>query len=183
MIVARMYKSLFCAIESILSSNALTRRHVAAGQALFASIWPYRLLRLGLAAVFIWSGITKLIEPQIFAVLIDSYGLIPETWTPFISFSLPLLEVVAGIGLLFDLNGTLATITILLMIFICILGYGIHMGLDVDCGCFGPDDPESKAYHGLRAAIYRDVLMLAVIVYLYAWRYRNDLKLQRFKDL
>ena len=41
-------------------------------------------------------------------------------------------------------------------LFMAILGYGISMGLDVDCGCFGPEDPESKAFHGLRAALYRD---------------------------
>jgi rhodanese-related sulfurtransferase len=51
-----------------------------------------------------------------------------------------------------------------------ILGYGIWMGLDVDCGCFGPEDPESRAYHGLRSALYRDFMMLAGVLYLYAWR-------------
>jgi len=40
----------------------------------------------------------------------------------------------------------------------------------VDCGCFGPEDPESRAYHGLRPALYRDFGMLAGVLYLFAWR-------------
>jgi len=44
----------------------------------------------------------------------------------------------------------------------------------VDCGCFGPEDPEAEAFHGLRPALYRDLAMLAAVVFLYAWRrYRH----------
>lgn len=139
----------------------------------FFSIWFYRCLRILLAAAFIWSGISKLSNPIIFATLIDSYGLIPETWTSPISYGLPVLEVLAGTGLLIDIKGNLAVIAILLIGFMFILGYGIHMGLDVDCGCFGPNDPEKEAYHGLRSAFFRDVILLGVIVYLYFWRHQH----------
>ena len=54
--------------------------------------------------------------------------------------------------------------------FLLILGYGIHMGLDVDCGCFSPGDPEAKAFHGLRAAFKRDLIMLAGIGFAFGWR-------------
>jgi hypothetical protein len=40
----------------------------------------------------------------------------------------------------------------------------------VDCGCFGPEDPEAEAFHGLRAFLYRDLAMLAGIAFLYVWR-------------
>jgi uncharacterized membrane protein YphA (DoxX/SURF4 family) len=178
-----MHKFTFSVIESIQYSLPLFIKQFFSPKRYLFSIWPYRLLRLALAVIFIWSGSAKLIDPLSFAILIDSYGLTPETWTPFISYALPFLEVVAGIGLLFDLKGTLAIITTLLIIFMFILGYGIHMGLDVDCGCFGPEDPEAKAYHGLRPALYRDILMFIVIVYLYAWRFRNRHNLLHFKNL
>jgi hypothetical protein len=84
--------------------------------------------------------------------------------------SLPALEVAAGIGLLWDVEGSLALMAVLLVLFMIILGYGIWMGLDVDCGCFGPEDPESEAFHGLRQSLYRDAVMLAGIAYLYGWR-------------
>ena len=60
---------------------------------------------------------------------------------------LPLLEMIFGLGLLLDIKGSLAGITGLLMLFTVILSYGIRLGLDVDCGCFGPQDLESRAYH------------------------------------
>ncbi|HUV78598.1 MAG TPA: MauE/DoxX family redox-associated membrane protein [Desulfobacterales bacterium] len=64
----------------------------------------------------------------------------------------------------------------LLVLFIAILGYGIWMGIDVDCGCFGPEDPESEAFHGLKASLYRDLVMLAGIVFMYVWRRYRAIK-------
>ena len=128
-------------------------------------------MRWILGVVFIYSGATKLIEPQHFAVLIDAYGLLPDALLMPVAVILPALEVVAGAGLLVDVRGSLGTVTALLLLFVLILSYGIHMGLDVDCGCFGPDDPEAEAFHGLKLALYRDMVMLAAIVLLYVWRH------------
>jgi uncharacterized membrane protein YphA (DoxX/SURF4 family) len=134
------------------------------------SDWLYKSGRWVLGAVFIYAGSIKLLEPETFAALIDAYGIAPEDLLMPASILLPALEVAAGIGLLFDIEGSLSVIAALLCLFIAILGYGIWMGLDVDCGCFGPQDPEAKAFHGLRQSLYRDLFMLAGIVCLYAWR-------------
>jgi uncharacterized membrane protein YphA (DoxX/SURF4 family) len=128
------------------------------------SDWLYKSGRWVLGAVFIYAGSIKLLEPKTFAVLIDAYGIVPEGLLMPVSILLPALEVAAGIGLLFDIEGSLSVIAALLCLFIAILGYGIWMGLDVDCGCFGPQDPEAKAFHGLRQSLYRDLVMLAGIV-------------------
>jgi uncharacterized membrane protein len=130
----------------------------------------YRLLRWFLGGLFIYSGATKLLAPQLFAVLIDAYGIVPEGLLMPVALILPALEVLAGVGLLVDIHGSLAVITGLLLLFVAILGYGIWMGLDVDCGCFGPGDPEAEAFHGLRPALYRDMVMLTAVVFLYGWR-------------
>ena len=103
-------------------------------------------------------------------MLIDSYGIVPDPLLMPVAIGLPLLEVVAAVGLMMDIRGSLTSIGALLLVFMAILGYGIWMGLDVDCGCFGPEDPESRAYHGLRSALYRDFIMLAGVLYLYVWR-------------
>ena len=132
--------------------------------------WSYRLCRWTLGGVFIYAGGTKLVEPEIFAVLIEAYGIVPERLLMPVAIGLPLLEVIAGIGLLFDIRGSLALITGLLVLFIVVLGYGIWMGLDVDCGCFGPDDPEAEAFHGLRLSLYRDLSMMAGVFFIYGWR-------------
>ncbi len=143
----------------------------------------YPLLRWILGAIFIYSGVTKLMAPQTFAVLIEAYGLVPESLILPIALMLPAVEVVAGIGLLVDSRGSLAIIALLLVIFVGILAYGIHMGLDVDCGCFGPEDPEAKAFHGLRTAIVRDLFMLAAVAYLCVWRHVRNIRPRRFDRL
>ena len=137
---------------------------------LFFSLWFYRIIRVSLAIVFLWSGVSKLFAPESFAVVIGAYGIIPESWNLPVSILLPALEVILATGLLFDIRGTLTGITGLLVLFMAILAYGIQMGLDVDCGCFGPNDPEAEAFHGLRSAFYRDLGLMAGIGYLYVWR-------------
>jgi hypothetical protein len=115
-------------------------------------------------------------DPIKFAVIIEAYGLIPDAWIMPLAIILPLLELVFGLGLLLDIRGFLAGITGLLMLFMAILSYGIWLGLDVDCGCFGPQDPESEAFHSLRPALYRDVVMVAGVIYLYFGRYYQSIK-------
>lgn len=115
-------------------------------------------------------------EPQGFAVLIKAYGILPEALLMPVAVALPVLEVVAGVGLLADIGGSSSVIAGLLVLFIAMLGYGVWMGLDIDCGCFGPDDPEAEALHGLMAAIYRDLAMLAGIVFIYGWRRYRAIK-------
>jgi hypothetical protein len=132
--------------------------------------WLYRLCRWTLGSIFIYAGGTKLLEPKIFAVLIEAYGIVPEGLLMPVAIGLPLLEVIAGIGLLFDIRGSLSLITGLLVLFMVVLGNGIWMGLDVDCGCFGPEDPEAEAFHGLRQSLYRDLAMMAGVFFIYGWR-------------
>lgn len=132
--------------------------------------WIYKLSRWGLGGVFIYAGSIKLLEPKTFAALIEAYGVVPESLLLPVAIVLPALEVAAGIGLLFDIEGSLSLIAGLLVMFIAILGYGVWMGLGIDCGCFGPDDPEAKAFHGLRMSLYRDLVMLAGIAFIYGWR-------------
>jgi len=143
----------------------------------------YHITRWGLAALFIFSGLTKLVEPVQFAVLIDAYGILPEVLVMPVAWFLPAVEVIAGGCLLFNIRGSLTTITLLMVLFLAVLGYGIWMGLDVDCGCFGPEDPEAQAFHGLRQAFYRDIVIMAVVAILYVWRYRRAVRPVRLLNI
>ena len=128
--------------------------------------WTYKITRWVLSAIFIYAGGTKLLEPEIFAVLIEAYGIVPEGLIMPVAIGLPLLEVTAGIGLLFDIRGSLALIGGLLLLFMVVLGYGIWMGLDVDCGCFGPEDPEAEAFHGLRLSVFQNLVMMTGVFFI-----------------
>jgi uncharacterized membrane protein YphA (DoxX/SURF4 family) len=141
------------------------------------------LIRILLGVVFLWSGISKLMNPAEFAVIINEYGLMPDAWILPLAIVLPLLEMVFGLGLLLDIRGSLAVITGMLMLFITILSYGIWLGLDVDCGCFGPEDPEAQAFHGLRLALVRDIIMMLGIFYLYYQRFRQIVTPKRLRNL
>jgi len=132
----------------------------------------YTLIRWLLGSIFLVSGVSKLSDLQQFAHIIEAYGLIsPELVFP-AGLGLSLLEVLAGLGLVLDVRYALTTITGQLILFIFILGYGLALGLDVDCGCFGSDDPEGNAFHSLRPALYRDLAMLAGVGFLYFQRYK-----------
>jgi hypothetical protein len=138
--------------------------------------WGYKISRWVIAGLFLYAAVTKLLEPEAFAVLIDAYGLVPDRLLLPLAVILPLIELMAGIGLLFDIRGSLAAVAALLGFFIAILGYGIWMGLDVDCGCFGPGDPEAEAFHGLKLSFYRDLAMLAAVIFIYGWRQHRDIE-------
>jgi len=114
-------------------------------------------------------------DPKSFAVIIEAYGLIPESWLMPVAVILPAIEILAAVGLVWDVRWSLETITGLLILFMMILGYGIYMGLDVDCGCFGLDDPE-QAFSDLRPALYRDIVMMAGTIYLYVCRFAMEQK-------
>ena len=132
--------------------------------------WLYTLCRWVLGTVFIYAGGTKLMEPEVFGLLIQAYGIVPDGLILPIAVFLPVCEVIAGIGIVFDIKGSLGILSGLVLFFLIILGYGIYMGLDVDCGCFGPADPEARAFHGLRQAFYRDLFLAGAIAFVYAWR-------------
>ena len=77
-------------------------------------IWTYRLIRWTLGGVFIYAGSLKLVSPVEFALMIDSFGLVPELLIMPVALLLPIVEVTAGIGLLFDVKGSLSIIAGLL---------------------------------------------------------------------
>ena len=142
-------------------------------QYIVALTWLARSARLLISVAFLYAGVIKLTDPQRFAVIIDGFGLLPESLILPIAIILPVLEIVTAAGLLLNSRVCLYSVAGLMSLFIAVLGYGISMGLDVDCGCFGPEDPE-QAYHGLRTALYRDLGFLVPVLYLFWFQWRVD---------
>lgn len=132
------------------------------------SLWSYRVIRIGLGMLFVWAGLVKLGDPEGFAEIISVYGLVPEGLLVPVAIGLPAVEVVAGLGLIFDVRGSLGLISGLLVMFVLVLWFGILKDIDIDCGCFAPAD--LKQHDALRSAMYRDLGMMAAVVYLFWWR-------------
>ncbi len=140
-----------------------------------------RGIRWSLSGIYMYSGVTKLLNPQRFAEVISGFGLLPHALIFPAAILLPILEVVAGAGLVFSLRWPLAAITGMLVLFMAVLVYGIHLGLDIDCGCFGPEDPE-QAYKGLRTALARDMVMMTGVIFLYWSRGRSRVETGRLEQ-
>jgi len=138
--------------------------------------WSYLLLRIAIGGIFIYSGAVKLLDVKGFARMISLYDLVPELLLAAVAIGLPSLELVAGIGILFEIPGALSAIFAMLLMFCSILWYGILKDLDIDCGCFST--AELKGQDSLRQALYRDFVMIAVCCYLYLYwflRIRREL--------
>jgi hypothetical protein len=144
----------------------------------------YGIVRLGLGAVFAYAGAVKLMDPMAFAQIIDAYGLVSWGAAKVLARALPVVEVAAGIALMADLRGALGLVVAQLLVFMGVVGYGMYMGLDVDCGCFGPAGlppgvtPPAEAGAASPAdglgesalTLIRDGVMLAACLLLYRLR-------------
>jgi len=133
------------------------------------NLWSYRLLRIILGGIFIYSGAVKLMDVKGFARMISLYDLVPEQFLAPVAITLPAVELLAGIGILFEIPGALSAIFAMLIMFCTILWYGILQNLDIDCGCFSTE--ELKGQDSLRQALYRDFIMIAACCYLYLYRF------------
>ena len=154
--------------------NSLKNRYFPGSGSIFHQIlthpWFERVVRFTLAVVFVYGGVIKLFAPKAFAATISTYHIVPEPLLPVMAIGLPLIETTAGLALLFGRTGGLHIITGLLVMFVFVLGYGILTDLNVDCGCFGAEELDKRA--GLRAAFYRDLVLIGLVVpYLYIYRW------------
>jgi len=123
------------------------------------------VIRFALGFVFIYAGITKLTDPKAFARIISLYDIVPESLLPIIAVGLPAVEFLAGLGLIFNIRGSLSAIFVLLMMFITVLGYGILNDLNIDCGCFSQE--EINQQNSLKAAFYRDLILTGGAFFLF----------------
>ena len=128
----------------------------------------YHFLRLSLAGIFIYASLVKLLNPKVFAHALAQYQLIPDSLLPLVAIGLPAVELLAGLGLIYDLRISLIIIQLMLLVFILILGYAILNDLDIDCGCFTLDELTERTT--VKGAFIRDLLMMAAVFFLFWWR-------------
>ena len=98
------------------------------------------LFRIGLGALFIFSGSVKLNDPQAFAFaikgfkLVESHDLIAQA-----TFSIPWTEVLVGVLLLLGLytRAAAGALLVMLAVFTGAVLSVIARDIDTTCGCFG----------------------------------------------
>lgn len=99
-----------------------------------------RMLRVGLAGLFLYAGAAKLRDPSAFVREIANYQFLPEL-APHVAATLPSIEIVAALALLLPAApwrraGALLTFGMLVAFLVGVTSVVLR-GVNIDCGCFG----------------------------------------------
>jgi putative oxidoreductase len=123
-----------------------------------------------LGSYFLYAGVIKFSNVELFATQIDSYRLIPGGMSFYIAAGLPVYEIVAAILLIPGKTRRVGLFSILFMLtlFCAALASAILRGLEINCGCTGGDEISGW---GLYLALFRNVLLATIGIWIY-WRMR-----------
>ena len=97
------------------------------------------LARLGLAAVWLVSGLLKVVDPDQTYIAVRAYDVLPDAGVEVVAALLPWVELALGVLLLAGVGTRLvaALSAVLLLAFVAGVGQAWARGLSIDCGCFG----------------------------------------------
>jgi uncharacterized membrane protein YphA (DoxX/SURF4 family) len=128
------------------------------------------VLRVALGGIFIYAGYVKLQDPwQLFAAGVASYDVLPMWAVELVAKTLPWFEIVVGVvmisGFFFRTSSTI--ICGMLAVFFTLIVRAYLQGKEINCGCFGGNEPISPL------TMLRDGSMLAGAVFLCVMAYRN----------
>jgi uncharacterized membrane protein YphA (DoxX/SURF4 family) len=105
-----------------------------------AAVWPWisTVARLGLAAVFLVAGATKIGDLAASGRAVNAYQLMPFEAAKAVGAMQPFLEIALGLLLLIGIAVRLSAgiAAVLLVIFIAGIASAWARGLQIDCGCF-----------------------------------------------
>jgi uncharacterized membrane protein YphA (DoxX/SURF4 family) len=126
------------------------------------------LARLGLAAVWLISGIIKAVDPRTTVVAVRAYQIFPESLVGIIAGILPFLEIALGVLLVIGLATRLTAVlsAVVLVAFIAGVISAAARGLSIDCGCFGGGGDVAAGQTAYTEEILRDLGFLTLAVYL-----------------
>src|ERR1700754_3013694 len=95
--------------------------------------------RLGLAAVWIVSGVIKLLDPGQTYLAVKAYDVLPTAMIGPVADALPLVGLFLGVLILVGIGVRLnaALSAALLLVFLVAVSQAWMRGLAIDCGCFG----------------------------------------------
>jgi uncharacterized membrane protein YphA (DoxX/SURF4 family) len=107
--------------------------------------WIVLIGRIALAIIFLAAAWTKMPWRQpavLFAMTIDSYRLLPFWGVNLVARGLPWLELAIGLALLIGrgVRTVTAIASLLLLGFFSLMVRTYALGLEINCGCFGPGE-------------------------------------------
>jgi uncharacterized membrane protein YphA (DoxX/SURF4 family) len=105
----------------------------------FSNKYLLLVARIVLGFIFIYAGVEKISDPEAFAISISNYRLLPIATINFFAITLPWIELVAGILLIFGIavKENSSILFSMLLVFTIAIVISLFRGLSIDCGCFG----------------------------------------------
>jgi|GEM_PF-3130025 len=122
--------------------------------------WALRVL---LAGVFLFSGVSKLLAPERFLTEVGRLNFLGAGWDAPLAYGFIAFEFILGILLLFKFSNPVLLVTggtVLLLS--CYLAYKVIVRDPSDCGCFG-----NLVYRSNLSALVQDLVMIVAVVVLY----------------
>jgi uncharacterized membrane protein YphA (DoxX/SURF4 family) len=137
------------------------------------SRWAGTVMRVILAAVLGYAGLSKLLQPDGARTALLGYRLFPVAWVDVLAWALPAAEVALALLLLIGVFVRLAALATAVLMFLFVLGIisAWVRGFSIDCGCFGGGgdlSPEGREWRYIQA-IARDLLFAGMAVRLWVW--------------
>ena len=104
------------------------------------------LFRVVLGVTFIYASLDKIAHPDQFARIVYNYKILPGFLINIFAVTLPWVELVAGLFLVFGIFTESASLIIsfLLVVFIVAISINLFRGIDLNCGCFSTDPAGKK---------------------------------------
>lgn len=128
--------------------------------------WLVLCLRIGFGILLIAASIDKIAKPLAFAQAVENYRVVGEALAYWTAVSIPYLELLTGMLLIFGLwIRAAAWINSLLMCLFLILVIQAHArGLDISCGCFRMEEASkigfSKIAQNMAFALFSLLLLI-----------------------
>lgn len=124
------------------------------------------ITRLVVGGIFIYASLDKIAHPAEFARIVYNYHLTSDDLVNLVAIILPWLELICGLSVILGYykEGGILIISFLTIVFIIAIGINVIRGVDLECGCF---TVSSRSRGNSLLLLYRDILLLAVCIYVW----------------
>jgi hypothetical protein len=126
--------------------------------------YSWHLCRIILGCVFVYAGLLKGLDPEAFAGQVAAYNILSYQWNLIVAAFLPFIEIIVGLHLVFNRWVRAAALVVagLCSTFLVLLASLLVRGIQIDCGCFGPNDTSTPVQ-----AIVRNLILLAMAHFIF----------------
>lgn len=132
--------------------------------------WADLVVRIIVGGLFLFTSVSSAFEFSFSVTIVSAYGLVPVFFEPVLTAVLLLAGMVAGVMTLFGRAEGILLSLALLLCFAIVAGYGVAIGLDIDCGCLPEDDPKYLAFSNLRIELVKHIVCMVLMALSYWFR-------------